>query len=151
MIFLNPVFAGNCIQYSKSGNELTFYYVKNAEDDKPFFYAKLLMEDETDNSTMSISWIRSLKNHLYYLPSSHPKKYRLPDGVKKLYVVKSYTSRNDFNNQSRIVPSVQMKTKKNHSIRNIRGGNNHPKRLPKETFRDNIEKNYNDWLCGYTL
>jgi hypothetical protein len=133
----------DCLTVSHQANKLSFFYAKQEEQDKPYFYAKVL-KDNVTNKEITWQTLQEINELLIPLSNTEPKQYQIPDNAKAIYIVKSEGSlqaSKGFGVPARIVPAVR-KNKKTTT----RNTGNFIRVLPKETIKQSAVK-----ICEFKL
>ena len=107
-----------CLTIKRDGDRVSFSYAKRNEQDKPYFYAKVMMSGGDERLTLRE--IQRFGVDLVYLPETEPKLYQMPEGAKGLYLVKSKNRVAEFSQFARVVPVVtdKLDDKKKRNARN---------------------------------
>ena len=125
-----------CLTVKQDGDRVSFSYAKRNEQDKPYFYAKVMMSG--GGETLTLREVQRFGVDLVYFPQTEPKLYQVPEGAKVLYLVKSENRVAEFEQpSSRVVPVIDDKKKRN--------AGNYLRALPMEV------KQYNQKLCEFIL
>lgn len=126
----------SCLKVNQEKNKLTFSYLKQAKEDIPFFYAKVLINNQQVANDVVWQDVQQMKTLLLPISNTSPKEYQLPEGSKSLFIIKSLTylkRDNGFGIPSRIMPSVFSSDNPVTKIATKRNVGNYIRTLPKET------------------
>ncbi len=134
MLYSASPLAADCLQLQRNDDLLTFFYARQDEDDRPYFYAKVAM----DESVLDNDGIMALDNYLERASRSSPRQYRIPGNAKKLYIIKSFSEVKNLSLSSRVIPAI---VDDNHdgtveTVDISRGAGNHPQESIPPVTRD---------------
>jgi len=157
ILFLSPFMANadnssTCLKVNRELNKLTFFYAKQGNEDKLFFYAKVGDDKAPENNSVAWQDIQGMTEHLFALSNTEPKQYLIPNNAKHLYIIKSLESLDSakgFGISSRVVPSINSRKKPSITKRNA---GNYIRTLPEETKIQSSEKIVNKMnICKFRL
>lgn len=133
-------------------NKLTFFYTRQDESDKPYFYVKPVIE-ESEGAEATLQDIQKMVGYLLYIPKTDPHQYQVPEQVKKIYVVRSKNKLTDFSASSQVVPTVQGgENVVRFAVKKKRNANNNPHPLPPKTKTRGISTGDNGVkICEFDL
>lgn len=131
-----------CLSVQRDGDVLTFFYSKQDEDDRPYFYVKALTSETTDGEDISLNDVEDISSHLFRVSKTRDKfkRYQTPDNTQKLYIVKSLSPLSHFSS-ARIVPTIATSNNKavNIFVKAKRNASNSVRSLPKEKKKRNAD------------